>query len=51
MTTDVFEQVTKNLVKVEQIDNFGNVQAIDTALTEVIILHFLSSEKEDLRKI
>lgn len=39
MTAHAPEQAIKNLVKVAQIDNFGDVQAIDTALAEVMIFN------------
>lgn len=39
MTTQTLEQAVKNLVKVAKIDNFGDVQATDTALTEVMIFN------------
>lgn len=39
MTAHALEQVIKNLVKAAQIDNFGDVQAIDTALVEVMIFN------------
>lgn len=34
MIAHALEKALKNLVKVAQIDNFGDVQAIDTALAE-----------------
>ncbi|UGQ27101.1 Imm30 family immunity protein [Acinetobacter calcoaceticus] len=39
MTAHALEQAIKNLVKAAQIDNFGDVQAIDTALVEVMIFN------------
>ncbi|WP_335975930.1 Imm30 family immunity protein [Acinetobacter calcoaceticus] len=39
MTARALEQAIKNLVKAAQIDNFGDVEAVDTALVEVMIFN------------
>ncbi|WP_373358632.1 Imm30 family immunity protein [Acinetobacter lactucae] len=39
MTTHALEQAIKNLVKAVQIDNFGDVQTIDTVLAEVMVFN------------